>query len=459
MSLIDTFAAMRDKPNAKPQGNMILKMIEIGEKTIKGEIMSGPAAGKIIEVKPSGHLDIKDYTKGKSKTVEGGLLRLERVKEGTDGIYTCRWSKTFNAKPTDKQTVLFEQVAKLVEIPGRRDSNGAKMMFLNILDLATDTQPTTAAELRSAIAAALGRTGTAALFVSDAEGGFYEDSIRLHTKREGGKTVPLETPEERAAEVVSRLGENDEAVNKLLSGTSVSVVDSKGYPLGSDTSAGIETRLKEASEAGKFAQIGTVNPDDFKTTSLGLRIAGALAFTGDNAIPREVADELKKGFLETASEAAAADFHKGGWVAVSDHALRSFFSSRGVELAKVPEASWSVNAVLLQKFEGSEDRFFVPKTFRTTGAISPYPAVKACEDLRSNFRNELREAILTVAATAEKTADKAEKAGPGAAKQEAVKETEAERAARLDQENMDIDDILDGLGSEEIGEIEEGPSA
>lgn len=458
---------MRDKPVARPKGNIILRVAEIGDKTISGEVMTGPAKGQKIEVIPGGHLSIADYTKGKTEIDAGGYLRLERVgpKDGEPGVYTSRWCKTFQKEPDAGHDIKFDEVTYRTEMR-RTDSNGNPQIFLNTLSIADEKIVKSTEEMEEVIAAGLASAGAVNLFMIE-DGELVAINLALRVKRDennelikDGDTFVYEDPAERAKDMVERFkGSGDEALEGLQT-NGMSIVPVTTYRLGSDTAKNIQIALDDARKAGKVANISTVNPEDFKPMTLGARVSLALATkkqgTNEPQIPREYAEDLKARFLASAPASAQAALTEQGWGAVSDDVLRAFFAKAGVKLMADSRFGYSTNTISLQEFtrknpetkkrEGTGS-YFVNKSFRTS-LVTPFPPLEFCKDLRQTYSNEVGDAILAV--TQAPAADKAAKPenDAEAATEEASGMKAAAEQAEAAENAEQIDDLLDKIGAE-----------
>lgn len=445
--LKSAFSKLRGARKAVPQGNVILRVTEIGDKTIKGEIMNGASAGDMIEILPKGHLAIADYKKGKTKVNPGdGLLRVEGLKEGRDGVYDTRWVKTFIGKPNDKQMVLND--AQLSLYPSmnrdgtpRRDVNGAQIMNLMQIHPEGEVVVKSADEFRAASVASIRDGRTAALIgVNAAEGFFHLQFMAPAGAVKDGKYEITETPADVANRLISNMG-GDEAFNSLLETATIAVVPVTRLNVGSDTSMSIETNIKEK---GEDALISTIDPKDFTPPSIGIRMINALRAAGP-----EKAAQVQEAFLAQASEAAKTDFltNNRGFAGVAAHDVEAFLKGNGVELADRGDKAWSKNSLLLQQRYDNSDSMMAIKTFRT-GAISHYPVLAVTKDLNAAVRDELVTGIDKIIEGLRASGKLAE--APAATKADEAVANPAEAApAGADVDN--IDDLLDQLADEELG--------
>ncbi|MEP1879382.1 MAG: hypothetical protein ABJJ38_00490 [Roseibium sp.] len=456
------FQKMRGAPKRTPMGNVIVKVEKINEKTITGEIQNGPNAGTSIEFKPGGHLDVADYKKGKTKVIEGeGLLRVEGLKEGKDGVYDTRWCKTFVGKPDDKHTIINDAQVSLYASVNRdgtpkRDVNKAQIM--NLIELHADGEVLveSADDFRKAIVDSMVNGRTAAVVGATDE--FFNMTMAApkgDTDKDGKYTV-TETPKDVADRLVANLG-GDEPLNELLGQMKIAVVPVTRHNVGSDTSMAIETTLKEK---GPDAMVGTVDPKDFVPMSIGLRLANAL-----RSQDKEVVAQIEDAFMATASDAGkkALMNSKGGFAGVAKHDVEAFLEAHGVELEDHGSRGWSKNSVALTERYNNADSKMVIKSFRT-GGISAYPLLKVTEPLNERVRDEMTRAVDTVLeglrakAGVQEEAPAAKKAEEKAPAQKAedekpAKEAEGAEAAAEETNDADaeagIDDLLNSLAEEE----------
>ncbi len=426
---------------AKPQGNIILKAKEFTDSTVKGEVLTGPAAGSEIEIRVPNNggksVGVKEFTKKGHKSFvdveKGGTLRIEKVKEGEKGIYDSRWMRTFNGVPQEDHDVIYDAVCNLRILPGK-DRDGHSQIILNVLSPEMEKTATTLDGLRDALAAAFDKGNGAYVF-------FVESSqvVSIPLGRGGamvdGAYVPND-PMEQAKTIIAEFGALLPAVEKALAESPVSVVPSRQLRVGKTTADMVTESIEEAREKGAQHRISTVDPDKFKILTTGVRVQYALGDPSeDNALPKDAADRLKERFLEVASEEAKAVFHKTGWRGVSNDDMRRFFEATGVSVNEQAESGWSRQSVLLKNG-------LAIKSFGQDSAV-PHPNVAACQDALKAFRAEIKDAILTIV---EAPAKKAEAEAP---KAEVTKVDPAptQSAADLD----DLDALLDGVQDADMG--------
>ena len=442
MSLADQLKKMRATADRKPAGNVIVQVNEIGDTTMKGTIMTGAAKGTDIEFTPSGYLGIAEYKKGKSKLGENGTMRVEQLKEGVDGIYTCRWAKTFLAKPDAKHRQVLDQATSFSETT-KRDSNGARAMFLEVLNLDEQKLVTDFDGMKTQMLSALKATGCVAV-IGVEDGEMVYNKYFLSTRKVDGAYV-TEDPEEMVEGLIGRV--DAAAMDAALTESPVSVVPVSSYRLGSDTSANIDLKIKEREEnPGTVVNIPTVDPASFKPLSIGLRTAVVLGTKGQDEIPQEYADRLEEQFLATASDAAKADFHKNGWRGVSDTHMKAFYESQGQSVTSFDKPGWAQTSIVLRQHDDNDAVIFATKSF-THGIANPYPPVEACQDLRAKFYGEIRDAVNEIGKNAPEV-DAQAKVEKAAAKA-AAKSADKAPAETIDEAMEDgVDDVLAALGGE-----------
>lgn len=442
-SLSQALKTMRAKQERKPGGHVIIEPTEIGDKTIKGTILTGASAGQEIEFLPKGKLGAKDYTKGKTKVHEGGTLRVEGLKEGKDGVYDTRWVKTFVAKP-DANTVTHYDVPTSITKGRDKDANGNSKYRLNELVIADQKLVENFDDMVAAIRAGLEATGSVSVFGAE-DGKVIHEPYFLQNKQVEGKWVTQSVDD--FMEGMTK-GIDPAIMNEALASSPLSVVPVLSYPVGSTTAENIDLAYEEH---GKDARIQTVNPADFRPLSIGIRTAIVLAAKGNDAIAEEYADRLEEQFMANASDAAKAEFNDKGWISVSDTHMADFYASQGKTVASLSDKGWAPTSIVLGQFDGT-DQFFVKKSFSHSPA-NPYPPVEACKDLKETVLDQIRTAIVEIGkdapqVDAEEKAAKAEaKAAKAEAKKADAKEADPELAAD-DASNDEFDNVLDMLGGE-----------
>lgn len=426
---------------AKPQGNIILKATAFTDTTVKGQVMTGPAAGAEIEVRVPNNggksVGIKEFTKKGHKSFvdieKGGTLRIERVREGEKGIYDSRWMRTFNGVPQNEHDVIYDGIANLRVLPGK-SRDGHTQIVMNVIYPEQEKSASSLDELRDAFADAFRKTGGAYVFMNEG-GKVGSKAFGLGGAMVDGEFVPND-PVERAKMVIEGFGDLLPAVEKALTETPVSVVPSRQIKVGNTTADMIAEKIEEAKEKGGNVNISTIDPEKFKVLSTGVRVQYALNETaGENPLPKDAADRLKERFLKTATEEGKAAFHKGGWRSVSNDDMRRFFEAVGVSVDAAPETGWSRQSVLLKGGVAI-------KAFGQDFAV-PYPNIAACKDAVAQFRDEVREAIRAVV---EAPAVKAEAEAPKAA---APANPSAPAPSAMDAD--DLDALLDGVQEADLG--------
>jgi len=434
---------------AKPAGNIILKAKEFTDTTVKGEVMTGPAAGSEIEIKVPNNggksVGIKEFTKKGHKSfvnVEaGGSLRIEKVREGKDGVYDARWMRTFQGNPEADHDVIYDAMAQLRTIKSNNPDNADRMvMHLVYPEMAKEA--TSLEQLREEIAEAFEAKNGAYIF-------FKEDgNVGSISYGRGGEKIDDEWVYRDAAEeaqlVIDSFGDNLPLLEKALQEHAFSVVPSSRITVGSYTAEMIADAVEEARENGEDPRISTIDPQKFKVIPTGVRVQYALNDRNEeNALPKDAADRLKDRFLETADEGAKEAFHKGGWRAVSNDDMRRFFDAAGITVTEYPENGWSRQSILLKNG-------LAIKSFGQDAAV-PYPNLPVCKDAIAEFRTEIKEAIRTVVDGPVKAA---EAEAPKADAAETPKADVADQAVDAVSTEADIDDLdalLDGVQDADMG--------
>lgn len=425
----------------KPSGNVVLKVNEFTDKTVKGAVMNGPAAGSEIEVLVPNNggksVGIKEFTKKGHKSFvdieNGGTLRIEKLKEGKDGVYEARWIKTFNGEPKPDHDVIYDAVAQF-RSEQSRDGSEAPTLRLHLIYPDMSKEATTLDALRAEIAEAFEAKNGVYIFFED------EGRVGSFSYGRGGQKVDDEWVWNDAAEaadaVITSFGDDLPLIEKALSQKPFSVVPSSLITIGGDTKEGILNTIKDAKEKGEDPRISTIDPQTFNVSPLGLRVQYALNDrTEEGALPKDAADRLKARFLEVAGEEAKAAFHANGWRGVSTEDMRRFFDAVGVQLGDHPEAGWSRQNILLKNGVAI-------KAFGMDSGM-PYPNVPACKEAIAAFRTELREAIRAVvdAPAVTAAAAKAETPAPAAAPAAPAPEADID----------DLDALLDGVQDADMG--------
>jgi hypothetical protein len=433
--------------SAPVRGNLILQATEFTEKTVKGKVLTGPQAGTEVEIGYAGTLGQKDYTKKTGKSfvdiAKGGSLRVERVSEGTDGVLKAGWMVTFNGKPkAEGHTVIPDAVCGFVDT-GRRDQEDRPKLRVNQLMIEEDKLVKTVEDLQAAIEAAYASEGAVMLFGQQGQS-MIQAPFTLSGKSVDGAWVAND-PAERAAETIESFGDALDQVKEVLADGGFSVVPMRGYSVGPTTAEMMETTIQEAEEKGVRARISTVDPQNWKSPTIGMRLNSALAQKGDNAVSEGAGAKLTEAFKAFADKDEAEAFAKGGWKALSNDTLTKFFASAGVELVQHPANGWATQALLEDKLDGM-DRGFIVKGFQLK-ASAPYPAVEACKEARENYYAEMKNSV--EAAIEGLRADASVKAE---AKEEAKA---AEKAAEAKAEELPVDDgdDLDDLLNEAMDDL------
>lgn len=435
-------------------GNLILKPSRFDEGEglgiVRGTVMTGPRAGTEISVRLNGTLSAADYKdEGGRSYVDienGGLLRLEDVREGkdtsnsrvptvrreggNDAIYDCRWAVTFDGQPTSSRKSdhehIFDVVTSRIET-GRRDQKDRPVEYLSLLDTAAQVKVTDFDAMQSNMAKAFETHGHVTMFAVEAG-----SMARLYYERGGEMkdgTYVQNDPAERAKAIVDNFRATEESVKafeNVFEGSGFSMVPTRSMRIGPRTALEIEQEIAKADREGKPSRITTIDPQDFVCASMGARLQGALSQDRkDDPLPAKAADKLAEAFLDTAGEEAKAAFNRGGWRSVSDEDIAAFFKGRGVELKAHPDEGFTLQSLLVQHPKGSEGNGLVVKAF-STRATTPYPDVEALSDLRKEYYDEMRSAVV-------KALEPAPAAEAKAAKSEAEKPAEVEKPVEAEK--------------------------
>lgn len=429
-------AATAGKSNAI-SGNIVLQPTEFKEKTVVGKVLTGPGAGTEIEITYGGKLTQKDYTDTRKRKLStssfvdieaGGTLRVERVKAGEDGIYTSRWMRTLNGQPDASDRLFTDAVSKVV----RYTRGGKPGMVINRLVQQEEATASTIDELKAALTEKLDATGSAVFFAM-VNGQASEAMIRKAGETPNAETVDTffnNLPEEIVTSIADAIAEKAASVFPIVA----------HYVTGTTLEA-IETHIKE----GNPDAITTVNPNNWKLPTIGMRLSRAVNLKGDDALPEGAAEKLADAFKAYADKDEAAKFAKSGWKAVSNDTLTAFFASKGVELAEYDDTGWGTQSFVQGSIDldngGSID--FVKKSFQTR-PTSPFPAVSALDGALNGYYNEMSEAAKAVVEGLRAEAG-AEAPKASAKKDETPK---ADVPDALPEDGDGIDDLLGDLDNE-----------
>jgi len=443
----DTSRRKLSGSTAAVRGNLILRATEFTADTVKGEVLTGKAAGTEIEVKYAGTLDQQKYTKKSSKsfvdTTKGGTVRIEGVTEGKDGVYNARWMVSFNGKPVEgKHNVIPDAVCNYVDT-GRRDNEDRPKVRVNQLMIDAEQHVKSLEDLQSAIEKGFADEGAVTLFGADNDGNIIQAPFYLSGSINDGKWVAND-PAERAAETIESFGDAIEQVKEVLGNGGFSVVPMRGFSVGPTTAEMVEASIEEAAEKGVRARISTIDPQNWVCPTIGMRLQSALNQKGDDALPEGTADRLEAAFKSYADKEETGIFESKGWRGLSNDTLTKFFASAGVELKKHPSTGWTEQALLEDKLDGM-DRGFIVKGFQLK-ATAPYPAVEACADARAAFYSEMKDAAEAAVANLRAEAG-AKSDAPKAA-------TAEEKAAPADELPADEGDALDDLLNDVADDME-----
>jgi hypothetical protein len=425
------------------RGNLVLKAKEFKADTVVGEVVSGPAAGTEIEVKYSGTLGQKDYTKKRGKSEvnieNGGTLRIEGVSEGKEGVYDSRWMITFNGSPkVGQHNVIPDAVCNYVD-NGRRDNEDRPKLKVNQLIMDAEKHVTSVEGLQSAIEAGFAAEGAVTLFGQDDEGNVIQAPFFRSGSMVDGNWVANDAAE-RAAETIESFGDGIAQVEAVLKKGGFSVVPTRGYSVGPTTAENIERLIEEASEKGVRARISTIDPQNWVCPTIGMRLQRALSLTGDAALPADTGAKLAEAFKSYGDKAEAATFESKGWRGLSDDTLTKFFASVGVTLRQHPSTGWSTQTLLEDRMDGM-DRGFAVKGFQQM-PTAPYPAVEACADARNAYYTEMTEACEAAVAGLRVEAGAGKKVDEKSAAEAPKDELPADEGDALDDLLGDVSDDM-----------------
>ncbi len=442
-SLVAAFKQSQKRVNArpvKPSGNIILKPTKFTDKSVIGEVMTGPAAGEEIEVVVPNNgtrtVGIKQFTTPSKATTSsyvdianGGTIRIERLREGTDGTYTARWMNVFDGRPDEGNAIIYDALVQLRSTPakvaGEADKISLNAIFPNMAKSAASMQ-----ELEEKVAEAFAEKGGVQIFFREnGEVGSFSYSLSGTMTPDGWVA---NDPKERAAFVMDSFGDNRPLIEKAIVEHPFSVVPFQKITVGKSTADEISNAISEARKKGEEPRISTIDPSTFLLRRTGLRVAYALnENTEVSGLPKDAGEKLRARFLEVSDEQAKEAFlsKKSGWAGVSDDDMRRFFESQGVQLPSYPEAGWSRQSILLK-------RNVATKAFGQADAL-PFPPLEICKEVSDRYASEIRDAIRAVV-DAPAVKAKVETAAPAAP---AATPTPAPSASEID----DLDALLDGV--------------
>lgn len=425
---------------ATPRGRAVVEVHSFDEAagTATGKIVDGTAKGDVITFAVNGHLGVSDYLKKAKYKVElpdgdkpGGTLQVEGLekKDGSD-VFATRWVKTFQSKPnSDEQTAHYGETFKL-NILNRKDSNNVQVVNVIALDMPGETHVKDLGELKAAMIAAMDAKGAVTVMGvtpdnDPIEQTYYTKAVKnadgVYVRQPGAERF-----EQIEADLRDRAGvEIADVFGPMLAKTGVSVVPTSSTRIGSDTWSSVEEKLEEGKRGGP------VDPSMFTFTTIGTRLAYAV-----NRLESDADKEaVKAAFLGQANEDAKAKYHAKGFAGVDERDIVSFLEAREIKLIETPNSGrgYVGGSVLTMPFDSSnpDSGVMVTKAFNTTAAM-PFPPVKAFEDLRRAYYEEMTVAAKAIAAVelsakgpdvseksetkaADKAADKVEAAAPDAA--------------------------------------------
>jgi hypothetical protein len=429
----------------KPAGNIVLKPTEFTDQTVKGVVMSGVAAGQEIEVVvPDNGRDavsVKKFIKPSTATTSsyvdieaGGTIRVEKLKEGANGVYTARWMNVFDGRPQEGSDAIYNAVVQLRTTAAKTEGD-PDIMRLIVLHPEEEQRAATMEELAEKIEEAFATRGAVHVFIK--EGDFVGSfPYTLGGQKVDDEWVPND-PKERAAYVIETFGDRRALFEEAMKTEPFSVVPSQSITVGPTTGAGIMKAIAEAREKGEAPRINTIDPTHFEMRRTALRVAYAFNRNPERTgLAKDAPQRFKARFLENASQEVKDLFRpKGpGWTGVSDDDMRRFFESQGIELAKYPSSGWTVQNIVLKNG-------IATKTFGQTDA-TPFPArLEICKDAVAAYDREIVDAIHAVVEAPAKTAQ-------AEVKKEAVQPESAAPSAQAASSDADIDDLdalLDGV--------------
>lgn len=400
--MVDIKAALkkaRSSGNSNtPRGRAVVEVESFDAKnnTATGTIVDGAGKGTKITFELSGKLGVADYTKGsKTRVREGGTLQVEGLAKGEGDVYTTKWVKTFQADPRLGHQLHTTQVHALKILTNRSGATVTRNANVDILDVAGEVHVTDAADLRKAMVEAIDKTGAVAVITVSEEGDPIISNHYARSKKLEDNTYVRETGEEVVSQFETRLADGSKTTLVDLYGeaarlTGVSVVPVTSMRVGNDTWMDIEKRIDEGLRGGP------IDKKSYDVATVGKRMASAYAGLKVDA-DREA---VVKAFLDQANEDAKAKFREGGFAAVADRDIRKFIEAEGVRLMDIGDKpiGYVTGAMLTRPFNPDDPTSgsMVTKTFSITAA-SPIPAVKALEDVRKRYYDEMPSALKTIA--------------------------------------------------------------
>ncbi len=425
-------AMLKNTPKTlRGRANMVGELVGYGDKTLSVKMLNGPIAGQTVDIDPGPRSPVENFKKSsKAQTSQytkpGGVLRFDAVQKDGDA-YKSNWTNVMTREPNDAQRVEVDLIASY-SATRIKTSTGLPLAFVSIIDPEGETRVSTMAELREAMIAAFQKNGRA--MVIDIEDGVMSAGhYRLNEIEKDGKRV-RQDPAEAADTFIEDLGDNRAQFETELAARGLTVVPERSVQIGGKTAEETANEIRKAAEAGREPRVMSVDPGSYRPAPLGARIAAALNRDGDDAIPEEQADRLKKAFLAQAPDSAQDAFLDNGWRSVSDGDLKAFFASQGVEIEDRPKAGWNKAAIMFQKYEGGDD-VFVVRSHESARYGSPYPLLKCTEELRAAYRDEIPAAIRAAVAPAATADARTETVAPKAeSKQKAAPATKAEPAEK-----------------------------
>ena len=462
-SMLDALNSSMQKSTPKTlfgQANLVGKLIEFVGKSIRVEIMNGDVAGQIMDIDPGEITKSENFSKPSkaqtsSYTQAGGMISFDRVvidkknPANADGIPQAKatWANVFIRTPDKDNTLVTDAVLTRVD-PKRNNKDGNPIVNLHVLETESEKKVFNLDDMVAELTKAF--TSTRIAMIVDMSSGEFKSGT---TYLPGNKTEDgyvHSDPAEFAQKMFSNMDDEQRATfEKNLSENGITIVPVRNIQIGPRTNLEIKKAQDKAAEAGKEPRITSINPAAYETARFGLRLKGALMRTGDLAIPDEHVQRLNAAFLAWAPESAKEDFHKGEWGGVSDTDITDFFTSKGIALSKSARQNWNVASIHLQTWMDSSASF-AAKTHEESRYALPFPKLECTKGLRATYGTEMTHAVRALLDTLSSSATKA-------VEKEVVAPivTAAENDANAAAE-ADIDDLLNFLGEEAIGDIDSG---
>ncbi len=442
--------------------NMVGEVLAYGDKAISVKILSGPIAGQEIEIEPK-NMQVSEFSepnddKSSSYTPVGGILRFDNV-EVQNGKYISKWVNAFIKRPDEKNKLLADQYVTFNK-SNLTDSKGRPVWSMLALDVDNEKNIGSIDEMREALVEAFKTKQGAMLFMS-IDGVYDSKFVPLPTREVNGKYENMD-PVEHVEAMFKSLGESQlKEFTDIMENGELAVVPCERHPVGARTAAEIQRQTDKAASAGKQARIMQASPFNYAIPTIGSRVAGVMnrKENGEYVVPDVYVARLKEEFFKTAPQDARDGFNQAagavrddidpdrfGWNGVEDADLQAFFEDRGIKFLGIPKGyGWNQTSFYLKQYKNSSN-FFVAKSHEFSRFGSPFPKLKCCEDLRKEYSAEIMDAVLTVAKEPAAEAD-----NEASAAADASVEDEVETPQISPDEEAEIDNMLDMLGSEPMG--------